>query len=219
MSQPESNEVTTDVKGKGKGKGKGKSSQIVKPKSDGDNDVELTTEVHPEPSKEAKISPNKKAKSAAELYQNLVNDEVMEEESSDDDDDEDAFGELDSDSDSDEDEDSDVELEKEPIGSEDDTEELPSSDDTPDTDEEEDDDDDGELIGGDFNEEVSTQFGLKYICTLKIRISLFAVIIIRGSIFEVKSEFFGLIWLADVYSQPKKYLLFTSHPWMRCRLT
>ena len=83
-----------------------------------------------------------------------------EEESSDGDDDEDAFGELDSDPDSDED-DSDVEgagLEKEPTGSEDDTEEMPSSDDTPDTDEEDDDDDDGELIGGDFNEEVSIIF-------------------------------------------------------------
>merc|ERR1712141_818550 len=173
VSQPESSEVTTDVKGKGKGKGKGKSSQIVKPKSDGDNDVELTTEVHPEPSKEAKISPNKKAKSAAELYQNLVNDEVMEEESSDDDDDEDAFGELDSDSDSDEDEDSDVELEKEPIGSEDDTEELPSSDDTPDTDEEEDDDDDGELIGGDFNEEPGNDSGCTAVVALLVGQELF----------------------------------------------
>merc|ERR1711988_1782312 len=81
VSQPESNEVkTTDVKGKGKGKGKGKSSQIVKPKSDGDNNGDSTTEVHPENESAAAakiISPNnKKAKSAAELYQNLVNDEV-----------------------------------------------------------------------------------------------------------------------------------------------
>ena len=89
-----------------------------------------------------------------------LEEEFDEEEESSDNDDEDAFGEPDSDPDSDED-DSDVEgagLEKEPIGSEDDTEEMPSSDDTPDTDEEDDDDDDGELIGGDFNEEVSIIF-------------------------------------------------------------
>jgi len=180
VSQPESNELkTTDVKGKGKGKGKGKSSQIVKPKSDGDNNGDSTTEVHPENESAAAakiISPNnKKAKSAAELYQNLVNDEVMEEESSDDDDDEDAFGELDSDSDSDED-DSDVEgvgLEKEPIGSEDDTEEMPSSDDTPDTDEEDDDDDDGELIGGDFNEEPGNDSGCTAVVALLVGTELF----------------------------------------------
>merc|ERR1712088_759226 len=117
----------------------------------------------------------KKAKSAAELYQNLVNHEVMEEESSNDDDDEDAFGELDSDSDSDED-DSDVEgvgLEKEPIGSEDDTEEMPSSDDTPDTDEEDDDDDDGELIGGDFNEEPGNDSGCTAVVALLVGTELF----------------------------------------------
>ena len=80
-----------DVKGKGKGKGKGKSSQIVKSKSASDLEIDSDNKeqnaVNEEQSKtETEVTPSKKAKSAKELYANLVNDEVMEEESEEDDD-------------------------------------------------------------------------------------------------------------------------------------
>ena len=128
------------ILGKGKGKGKGKSSQIIKDKSSNESSEELDEETAaPSPVKEAK-----KAKSAQELYHNLVSDDVMEEESEEEDDEDTAFAAESSDDDDDDDV---------PIGSEDDTEEMESSEeeDTPDEDE----DDGEEYIGGDFNEEVS----------------------------------------------------------------
>ncbi len=86
----------------------------------------------------------KVAKSALELYQNLVNDEVMEEESEEDDDDE-KYADEDDDDDDDEDED-DEEQEESEEEEEEDT-----------ADEDEDEDDGQEIIGGDFNEEVRHQ--------------------------------------------------------------
>ena len=74
------------------------------------------------------------------ILQNLVNDDVMDEESSEDDED-DAFAGNDSDSDSDEGDDEDE-------GVDSDDTELDSSDD------DDDDDDSEEFIGGEFNEEV-----------------------------------------------------------------
>jgi len=137
-------EKTEDKKGKGKGKGKGKSSQIIKDKSSNESSEELDEETEaPSPVKEAK-----KAKSAQELYHNLVSDDVMEEESEEEDDEDTAFAAESSDDDDDDDV---------PIGSEDDTEEMESSEeeDTPDEDE----DDGEEYIGGDFNEEPGNDSG------------------------------------------------------------
>jgi protein phosphatase 1G len=126
------------VKGKGKGKGKGKSSQIVKAKPSGSEE-----DIEEEEISTTEASPKTKnpAKSAAELYHKLVNDEVMDEESEEDEEDDDAFGNA---AEDDDDDDTDDEAEEEL----DDTDEEDSADD-------EEDDDGEELIGGEFNEEVS----------------------------------------------------------------
>jgi len=143
-SEPAPNAAEADIKGKGKGKGKGKSSQIVKTKSSSDleeDQQEESVEKKPETEKE-EVTPSKKPKSAKELYEKLVSDDVMDEESEEDDEnDQDAFkaAEADDDDDSEEDMDSDA------------TEEQGSTEDedTPDEDEE----DEEEYIGGDFNED------------------------------------------------------------------
>jgi len=141
-SNGDATEKSEDKKGKGKGKGKGKSSQIIKDKSSNESSEELDEEI-PSPVKEAK-----KAKSAQELYHNLVSDDVMEEESEEEDDEDTAFAAESSDDD-DDDDGHDM--------SGDDTEELESSEeeDTPDEDE----DDGEEYIGGDFNEEPGNDSG------------------------------------------------------------
>lgn len=132
-------EQAKDVKGKGKGKGKGKSSQIVKKNNDNDDDSSAKDD--PEEESLTKIEPRRKPKTAQELYQNLVNDEVMDEESEDD---SNAFENDDEDDDDDED---DEEAEEEESDEE--------EDDTADEDEEAVAE---EYIGGDFNEEVRSHF-------------------------------------------------------------
>jgi len=86
-SEPAPNAAEADIKGKGKGKGKGKSSQIVKTKSSSDleeDQQEESVEKKPETEKE-EVTPSKKPKSAKELYEKLVSDDVMDEESEEDD--------------------------------------------------------------------------------------------------------------------------------------
>jgi len=142
------NGQNADIKGKGKGKGKGKSSQIVKAKPlESDPDQDLVPEESP---KKPKV-----AKSALELYQNLVNDEVMEEESEEDDDDE-KYADEDDDDDDDEDED-DEEQEESEEEEEEDT-----------ADEDEDEDDGQEIIGGDFNEEPGNDSGCTAVVALLV---------------------------------------------------
>lgn len=158
-SEPAPNAAEADIKGKGKGKGKGKSSQIVKTKSSSDleeDQQEESVEKKPETEKE-EVTPSKKPKSAKELYEKLVSDDVMDEESEEDDEnDQDAFkaAEADDDDDSEEDMDSDA------------TEEQGSTEDedTPDEDEE----DDEEYIGGDFNEDPGNDSGCTAVVALLV---------------------------------------------------
>jgi len=155
----------TDIKGKGKGKGKGKSSQIVKSKSASDleTDPENQDQVSEETQSktETEVTPSKKAKSAKELYANLVNDEVMDEESEEDDDnDQDAFAAVEDDDDDDDDDDEEIDSDA--------TEEQESTDeeDTPDEDEE--DEDEGEYIGGEFNEDPGNDSGCTAVVALLV---------------------------------------------------
>lgn len=158
-SEPAPNAAEADIKGKGKGKGKGKSSQIVKTKSSSDleeDQQEESVEKKPETEKE-EVTPSKKPKSAKELYEKLVSDDVMDEESEEDDEnDQDAFkaAEADDDDDSEEDMDSDA------------TEEQGSTEDedTPDEDEE----DEEEYIGGDFNEDPGNDSGCTAVVALLV---------------------------------------------------
>lgn len=158
-SEPAPNAAEADIKGKGKGKGKGKSSQIVKTKSSSDleeDPQEESVEKKPETEKE-EVTPSKKPKSAKELYEKLVSDDVMDEESEEDDEnDQDAFkaAEADDDDDSEEDMDSDA------------TEEQGSTEDedTPDEDEE----DEEEYIGGDFNEDPGNDSGCTAVVALLV---------------------------------------------------
>jgi len=87
-NEPAPNAAEADIKGKGKGKGKGKSSQIVKTKSSSDleeDQQEESVEKKPETEKPEEVTPSKKPKSAKELYEKLVSDDVMDEESEEDD--------------------------------------------------------------------------------------------------------------------------------------
>jgi len=152
-----------DIKGKGKGKGKGKSSQIVKTKSSSDleeDQQEDSVEKKPETEKEAEVTPSKKPKSAKELYEKLVSDDVMDEESEEDDEnDQDAFkaAEADDDDDSDEgEEDMDSDATEEQGSTED--------EDTPDEDE----GDEEEYIGGDFNEDPGNDSGCTAVVALLV---------------------------------------------------
>merc|ERR1712110_414967 len=117
---------------------------------------EESVEKKPETEKE-EVTPSKKPKSAKELYEKLVSDDVMDEESEEDDEnDQDAFkaAEADDDDDSEEDMDSDA------------TEEQGSTEDedTPDEDEE----DDEEYIGGDFNEDPGNDSGCTAVVALLV---------------------------------------------------
>jgi len=157
-SEPAPNAAEADIKGKGKGKGKGKSSQIVKTKSSSDleeDQQEESVEKKPETEKE-EVTPSKKPKSAKELYEKLVSDDVMDEESEEDDEnDQDAFKAAEADDDdSEEDMDSDA------------TEEQGSTEDedTPDEDEE----DEEEYIGGDFNEDPGNDSGCTAVVALLV---------------------------------------------------
>jgi len=152
-NEPAPNAAEADIKGKGKGKGKGKSSQIVKTKSSSDleeDQQEESVEKKPETEKPEEVTPSKKPKSAKELYEKLVSDDVMDEESEEDDEnDQDAFkaAEADDDDDSDEgEEDMDSDATEEQGSTED--------EDTPDEDE----GDEEEYIGGDFNEDLGSKF-------------------------------------------------------------
>lgn len=159
-SEPAPNAAEADIKGKGKGKGKGKSSQIVKTKSSSDleeDQQEESVEKKPETEKE-EVTPSKKPKSAKELYEKLVSDDVMDEESEEDDEnDQDAFkaAEADDDDDSDE-EDMDSDATEEQGSTED--------EDTPDEDEE----DEEEYIGGDFNEDPGNDSGCTAVVALLV---------------------------------------------------
>merc|ERR1711935_1228757 len=106
---------------------------------------EESVEKKPETEKPEEVTPSKKPKSAKELYEKLVSDDVMDEESEEDDEnDQDAFkaAEADDDDDSDEgEEDMDSDATEEQGSTED--------EDTPDEDE----GDEEEYIGGDFNED------------------------------------------------------------------
>lgn len=159
-SEPAPNAAEADIKGKGKGKGKGKSSQIVKTKSSSDleeDPQEESVEKKPETEKE-EVTPSKKPKSAKELYEKLVSDDVMDEESEEDDEnDQDAFkaAEADDDDDSDE-EDMDSDATEEQGSTED--------EDTPDEDEE----DEEEYIGGDFNEDPGNDSGCTAVVALLV---------------------------------------------------
>jgi len=162
-NEPAPNAAEADIKGKGKGKGKGKSSQIVKTKSSSDleeDQQEESVEKKPETEKPEEVTPSKKPKSAKELYEKLVSDDVMDEESEEDDEnDQDAFkaAEADDDDDSDEgEEDMDSDATEEQGSTED--------EDTPDEDE----GDEEEYIGGDFNEDPGNDSGCTAVVALLV---------------------------------------------------
>merc|ERR1712008_211633 len=162
-NEPAPNAAEVDIKGKGKGKGKGKSSQIVKAKSSSDleeDQQEESVEKKPETEKPEEVTPSKKPKSAKELYEKLVSDDVMDEESEEDDEnDQDAFkaAEADDDDDSDEgEEDMDSDATEEQGSTED--------EDTPDEDE----GDEEEYIGGDFNEDPGNDSGCTAVVALLV---------------------------------------------------
>jgi len=162
-NEPAPNAAEADIKGKGKGKGKGKSSQIVKTKSSSDleeDQQEENVEKKPETEKPEEVTASKKPKSAKELYEKLVSDDVMDEESEEDDEnDQDAFkaAEADDDDDSDEgEEDMDSDATEEQGSTED--------EDTPDEDE----GDEEEYIGGDFNEDPGNDSGCTAVVALLV---------------------------------------------------
>jgi len=189
-SEPAPNAAEADIKGKGKGKGKGKSSQIVKTKSSSDleeDQQEESVEKKPETEKE-EVTPSKKPKSAKELYEKLVSDDVMDEESEEDDENDQGKGltiaqitkmankilskkvkteqeqnflkDAFKAAEADDDDDSEEDMDSDA------TEEQGSTEDedTPDEDEE----DEEEYIGGDFNEDPGNDSGCTAVVALLV---------------------------------------------------
>jgi len=157
----------TDIKGKGKGKGKGKSSQIVKSKSASDletADPENQDQINEEEQQsktETEVTPSKKSKSAKELYEKLVSDDVMDEESEEDDEnDQDAFAAAVEDDDDDDEDDEEIDSDA--------TEEQESTDEEDTPDEDEDDGDEEEYIGGEFNEDPGNDSGCTAVVALLV---------------------------------------------------